>query len=116
VHYFPQIYENISFSPKRRCSPLRRVDALYVRLIRGVRLTFRWVWNAQLLADEFAEVIIQFRMTRQNGAFAIVVVHVLIVPGAVFNKTTALTVQVVYKLCPFHAKTSSSSSIISPCG
>jgi hypothetical protein len=74
------------------------------------------MWDVQLLTDEFTEVIIQFRMARQNGTFAIVVVHVFIVSGAVFNKATALAVQILYKLSSFHAKTSSSSSIISPCG
>jgi hypothetical protein len=40
-----------------------------------------------LFANEFAEVIIQFRMARNNGAFAIEMVHVFIMPCAVFNKT-----------------------------
>jgi hypothetical protein len=99
-----------------RFAPYIRKSDAGCWVTRFNKLTFRWTWNIQLLANKATKVVVQVGMARQNSPFAVEVIHVFIVLAAVLNKTTTLPVQVLYKQRPFHAKTSSSSSIISPYG
>jgi len=62
-----------------------------------------WLWNIQLFTDKYTQVGVDICMARNISTVAVVMIHVLVMSCTMLQKTTSMSIKVLYEFYSFHS-------------